>query len=265
MKHRCLIVCLIGFMALNVQALIGQEVASKERKPLLLDKATLSGLGLQKVPLKDNPDKDFFQKNLYRGEDLSVYVVSSESGVNSFSNFPFDEFIQILHGQATVLPDTEAEQHFYSRDFFFAPKGFTGEWSIEAGDNFHYELSVIATRRADSGKASSPALHQLYSNEKLSGAHIELDEKQVYEETLTQGAELTVLFKAEKSRTEEINQPSKEQLIHLLSGSISLTSSSGETQQFFTGDYFVIPKGFTGHWKSEGHSILKYLAVEASN
>jgi len=66
--------------------------------PFLLDKSTLSGVGLQKIDLKNEPEKIFHQKRLVRGDELSVYVVSTQSWVNKIEDYSFDEYIYMLHG-----------------------------------------------------------------------------------------------------------------------------------------------------------------------
>lgn len=249
------------FLFISIPITFAQNQEAEGSKAILLDKAVLSGIGLKKITLRDKPEKAFFQKRLYRGEDISVYVVSSESGVNAFSNFAFDEFIQILHGEATVLANTEDEQSFYTRDFFFAPKGFTGDWEIKAGNNYHYELSVISTQRADSTQKSRNLKHSIFSNAQLSGTQINLEDKAFYNEVLRQGPELTVKLQAEKPRQVSLDS-TQEKLIHILSGQINVSNQEGEAQIFYTGDYFVLPKGFTGDWESKGHSIVKYIVVE---
>ena len=45
--------------------LIAQE---SQPTPILVDKEALSGLNLHKIDLKDEPEKDFYQKMLFNGE-----------------------------------------------------------------------------------------------------------------------------------------------------------------------------------------------------
>lgn len=253
------IIAICGLFFLSISLCFSQE-ENKTIRPLLLDKSVLSGVGLQKIDIKDEPEKDFFQKQLYRGQDISIYVVSTETWNNKMENFPFDEFIYMYHGEAIVKPKKGQAQIFYTGDYFFAPKGYTGEWEIKAGTNFHYELSVIATRR--SREVDSTASHLLFNRSKLSAAHIEFDAKGQYEELLQPGVELSIHLKAEKPQSKKLSDPGNEMMIHLLSGQLELIDSDGEKQIFYSGDFFVLPKGFTGDWKSEGHGIIKYLTVQ---
>ncbi|MEL6988334.1 MAG: cupin domain-containing protein [Bacteroidota bacterium] len=230
-------------------------------KPLLLDKSALSGVGLKAIEMKDEPGKIFHQKNLYRGEDISVYVVSTNSYNNKMENFSIDEFVYMFHGEAFVKPNIGKSQHFHSGDYFFAPKGFSGEWEILAGKHLHYELSVITTERASTN--SSNLRHSLFNKSILSGTQIDLTEESKHSEILREGVELSVTLNAERPSETPLNN-AKEQMIQLLSGQISITDRENITQTFYTGDFFVIPKGFNGKWVSQGHGIVKYLAVEKS-
>ncbi|MEM8523476.1 MAG: cupin domain-containing protein [Bacteroidota bacterium] len=234
-------------------------------QPILLDKSVLSGVGLKKIDLKNEPEKDFYQKRLYRGEDISIYVVSTETWNNKMENFPFDEFIYMFHGEAVVKPENGKTQLFQSGDYFFAPKGYTGEWEIRAGDYLHYELSVIATKRSDSTTIQKDATHQLFDRSTLSGAAITLDENGQFAEVLEKGAELTIQLNAELPKEASVNESSKEQLIHVLSGQITIISQDNTEQIFYAGDFFVLPESFTGKWKSEGHGLVKYLIVEKTS
>lgn len=230
-------------------------------KPILLNKSALSGIGLKKIDLKDTPQKDFFQKNLYRGTDLSVYIVSSQSWKSKMENFGFDEFIYMLNGQASIKPLKGKMQQFYTGDYFFCPKGFTGDWDIQAGENYHYELSVITTQRADSTQKSKNLVHQLLDRSQLSGVGIQLGTQGLYETNLARGVELVIDLKAEEPRKSSIKS-AKEQLVCLLSGQVNISDANEEVQIFYSGDFFLLPKNFDGLWESKGHGLVKYISVQ---
>lgn len=255
----------MGKLLILLSLSFSTSLFSQISKPILLDKSVLSGVGLEKVNIKDEPEKDFYQKNLYRGDDLSVYVVSTESWNNKMDNFPFDEFIYMYHGQAFVKPDHGQTQLFNTGDYFFAPKGYTGQWEILAGSNLHYEVSVITTRRADASKIKKKQSHFLLDNSKLSGVQINLEEDPTFTEVLIEGAELTISLSAEVPNKRKIEEPSKEKLIQLLAGQLQLTDANDNKQVFYTGDFVIIPKGFTGEWESAGHGIFKFLVVERTS
>ncbi len=233
--------------------------------PILIDKGTLSGLGLKQLELKDQPGRDFFQKNLYRGVDLSVYVVSSQSWPGRMDNFAIDEYIYMLNGKARVQPEGGEDLYFQSGEHFFAPKGYTGEWEIMAGDNYHYELSVITTPRADSVVKSQPLLPMRLDPNTLSGLNINFAKENTYQSTLVEGDELTISLFAEQPQEREITRPAKEHIICLLSGALTITNLAGQVQRFYSGDFLIVPAGFTGKWRSEGHSLAKWIQVERTN
>ncbi|MBX2817852.1 MAG: DUF861 domain-containing protein [Saprospiraceae bacterium] len=252
-------------LTLLLTSLMAQQENVTSIKPILLDRSVLSGVGLEKVPIKDEPEKDFFQKNIYRGNQLSVYVVSTETWSNKMTDFPFDEFVYMLHGEALVKPLEGKAQLFHSGDFFFAPKGFTGEWDIRAGNNLHYELSIIATKRAKAEGGSHQLGHKLFDRSTLSGAHIELDSDNRYAEELHKGVELTIALMAEKPTQRLITESKNDQFIHLLSGQLQLEDPEGSQHTFYSGDFLVVPEGFHGKWNSQGHGIIKYLSVVKSD
>ena len=231
-------------------------------RPVLLDKAALSGIGLKKVEMKDTPERDFFQKRLYGGKEISVYVISSQSWVTPFDAFWFDEFIYILQGKGKVHLEDQEALTFNSGEYFFAPKGFSGKWEVQAGDNYHYELSVITNKRADSTKVSTSKAPYLLDKSIMSGVDITWDEDGLYQEILADGIELQIFLKAEQARTMDIASWEKEQLISVQSGIIKLKDVDGEEHTYYAGDFFVLPKAYKGTWASEGHSLCKYVVVQ---
>lgn len=249
------------FTLLFFQPTIGQT--EQTISPILIDKSVLSGIGLKQIQLDHEPDRAFFQKNLYRGEDLSVYVVSSQSWLGKMENFSIDEYIYMLNGKARVKPEGGEDRFFQTGDHFFATKGYTGEWEIIAGNQYHYELSVITTQRAPEVKISKTQLPQLLDKNKLSGTEIDLSSGN-YEAELFQGDELTILLKGESPRNVLLETPSEEQVIAVLSGQLTLRDSQNQSYTFHTGDFLILPKGFQGEWISEGHGMLKYLTIQKS-
>jgi len=238
-----------------------QSTAQTTLKAYGLDRSALSGIGLEKVVLKDEPEREFFQKRLIRGNDISVFIVSSESWITRMDNFGIDEVVYMLNGKANIKPDNGNTNSFYSNEFFFIPKGYTGSWQIEANTNYHYELSIITTQRTESSDKNQ-SVPQLYDRDALSGTSINLDASGNYEQVLTRGLELTVKLKAQKPMTISLAEPERERLFHLLSGQVVIKNSLGEVQTFYTGDFFMLPEGFTGNWKSEGHGLVKYITFE---
>lgn len=254
----------IFLFLLSTQYIFAQTTIENIISPIKLDRETLSGVGLEKIDIKAEPEKDFYQKNLFRGDVLSVYVVSTASWTNKMDNFPFDEFVYMYHGQAKITPLDGPIQTFYTGDYFFAPKGFTGDWEIIAGENLHYEFSVISSKRAEKALDKVDNHHQLFDKELISGVDIRLDSEGRFSSLLQKGAELTIHLNAESPDTRSIVSPSKEAVIHILSGQLKLTDQNQVEQIFHSGDFLVLPKGFTGDWTSDGHGLMKYLIIEGS-
>ena len=240
---------------------IGQAADSLTVYPIPLSKSDLSGVGLKKIALENEPDRAFFQKNLFRGEDLSVYIVSSQSWPGKMDNFSIDEYVYIFNGKSRAKPVNGSDIFFQTGEHFTIPKGYTGDWEVMAGNNYHYELSVITTERAPEAKLSKKLKPALINKNTLSGLAIDLESAKTYKEEVFRGDELQIFVCAERPRTISIESPKEEQLIHILSGQLELKDSTGDVHSFYTGDFFILPKGFTGEWKSEGHGVLKYLSI----
>lgn len=240
-----------------------KQESQKTITPILINKSALSGIGLKQIDQPNDPGKEFYQRRICWGDELGIFIVSTNSYTNKMKNFPFDEYVYMLHGEAEVRPLTGEKQRFKSREHFFAPKGFTGEWEIIAGENLHYELSVISTKRADSTATTTSDQHLLIDPLLLAGTHITFDQEGSYQKEIVQGAELTFSLHAEKPRSVEIDN-SKEQVVHVLSGEITITTPDDLIHTFHTGDFFIIPSGLKGQWKSSGHSLAKYLVVQRS-
>ncbi|MEO1437357.1 MAG: cupin domain-containing protein, partial [Bacteroidota bacterium] len=110
--------------------------------PFKIDQRYLSGLDLPKIDLKDEPDRDYFQKRIYKGTQLSIYVLAGETKTNQLENFGIDEFVYYLSGRADITAASGAEYQFFAGDYLFVPKGFTGQWINNGGSRYHLELSV---------------------------------------------------------------------------------------------------------------------------
>ena len=237
---------------------------SKTIVPIVLDRAVLSGLELEKIELKEEPEKDFYQKMLFNGNDIMVFVVSTETWNNKIDDYAFDEYVYLLHGQSIVKPKNDNAKIFNYGDHFFIPKNFEGEWEINAGENLHYELSVISKNRTDSTFVSKNINYSEVHRQEMSGSQISVDEGDVYKEVFREGVELKISLNAERPSTKTFNKNTKEKLVHLLSGVINFTDMESKKHIFYTGDFFVIREGLEGIWTSNGHGLIKYLIVEKS-
>ncbi len=242
--------------------LSAQNSSEDVLQPLQLAPSDLSGNDLQQMKLKNEPTREFYQKQLYRGEDLSVYVVSSQSWPGTMENFSIDEYVYIFNGKARARPTGGDDIYFYSGEHFTIPKGYTGDWEVMAGTNLHYELSVISTPRAPEAKVSKQLLPQLLDKDKLAGLSVDLSQDGLFEETLFMGDELRISIRGERPRAVDLSAPQQEKMIAVLSGQLTLQSPDAQKHDFYSGDFLVIPKGYRGSWTSKGHGMLKYIVVE---
>lgn len=251
-------------LLLALQSSCARKEVSVSKSPILIDKDAISGLGLQKKRLRDEPERLFFQRRLYKGKVLSVYMVSSESGVARMNPFPFDEYVHVLHGEVEVRPSNgDRVQRFYSGIPFFARKGFRGEWEIKAGNHLHYELSVVSSSRSDGTEDSVE--HVAFALSDLSVANDGTSSNESSRKQLASGTELSVYVELHPAGSIK-SGTFDEQVVYVRSGKIAIKDlNTGASQAFYTGDYFVVPQGFKGIWVNEGHSVVKYISIMKSH
>lgn len=239
-----------------------QEIAKDSIiEPFKIDEKYLSGLDIPKLELKAYPEREYYQKRLYKGSELSIFILSSETAINEIKNFPIDEFVYYINGRADIEIKNSTAINFYSGDYLFVPKGFSGNWTNNGGNKYHLELSVISNKRADSTSTQKEKEPFLLNKELISGIGLtELSPKK-YSDLLYSGVELEVLTESEESCEKKIDNNKKEEFIHVLNGTVSIKPINGKEQTFYRGDFFILPKRFSGSWKSEGIDLLRILKV----
>ena len=84
---------------------------------------------------------------LFAGEFTS-YLYTSDAGLMRFEDYPFDEYVTVLAGTATLTPDGGEPGVFATGKSFIVPKGFTGTWEVTAG---YRELFVIESVSCEAG------------------------------------------------------------------------------------------------------------------
>ncbi|MFK7747857.1 MAG: cupin domain-containing protein [Kordia sp.] len=224
--------------------------------PFKISERYLSGLDIPQVRLKAHPKRMYFQKRIYKGSELSIFILSSETATNTIDKFSIDEYVFYLKGKAEIELQNGEKQTFLSGDHVCVPKGFSGNWTNNGGNQYHLELSVISNKRAPKEAVSTPAKPFLLGEERLSGIG-EIPQKH----TLFSGVELTMKTVTEKPETKEILKNTQEQFIHVLDGIVTITPKNGKAQIFYRNDFFVLPKGFSGTWKTEAQHTFRMLVV----
>lgn len=252
------------FQKLVNNSIIDTSKKQKIIKPILLDKSMLSGTGLKPVKLKDQPNRDFFQGQLYRGEALSAYMISSSTASKDFENFPIEEFVYLSNGSMNFNTLNTKSYEFEADNFLAIPKGYKGSIKTIGNPQYHLELSIISNKRSDQKEVSKLKQPLLIDKNLISLQKIQLNENDTYKNILYSGIEIIIILEVEKPRTSILDNTQKEQIIHILEGSVYITTKDGIKQVFKKGDFFVLPKNFNGKWESNSSDLFRSIIIKAN-
>ncbi len=251
------------FQTLVHKAIIDKPKSTEPLKPILLDKAILSGSGLKQIDLKDQPNRVFFQTQLYEGKELSAYVISSSTATKNFKNFPIDEFVHLTKGNLSIQSEMVDIERISTNSFVVIPKGFEGNISTIGNPKYHLELSIVSNGRADKKLQSKRNQPFCIDKNILSGKGITLDTNGTYESIIFSGLELEIRTEAETPRNLFIENNASEKCIYVLEGAIQITLNNNEQFTFNAGEYFILPKGFKGTLSSIGKNLYRCISVNA--
>ena len=231
------------------------QAQSNSPEIVAISREDLAGENLTPAIQAGETDTSYYQQKAYDGTDFVIYLVAIKNRTNEFQRFPIEEFIFWADGKAIVEPDDEQPFTIQASDYFIQPKGFKGKFNFVSGDEPHLELAMVSKKRADSASVSPMTKAMIIESNILSGS----SELHAGEEALIySGAELHVNLVRHRERLFADNE--KERLIHLLSGTLTM-KSNGVEMKFYPGDFFVIPKGFSGTWKSDSFRTLRAIEV----
>ncbi|MEM9525666.1 MAG: cupin domain-containing protein [Bacteroidota bacterium] len=228
-----------------------QETAGQ---PFAIEREALAGLGLRRVTNSVDPERELYQKMLYRGKELGVYVVSSETKTANWEGYAIDEFVQVLDGRARLQPEGQDNHFYYPGDHFLVPQGYRGAWETQGGNGLYYELSVVGF-----GEETHTAISvepQCFSRGVVAGN----PPVGANSTDTLQGRKLEVFITQDTSALQRLNTEA-EQLIRVLTGIIRLQNQSGQVWTFYAGDLFVLPSGFNGVWRRVGERAVRCLRV----
>jgi uncharacterized cupin superfamily protein len=147
-----------GFFIMSLSAFAHLNYAESTEEmsvpePIRLDQNKIDGKGLTtmgapwpKRTLVSGVESHRFDA-LFAGQ-LVVSIYDADDGLLKIVDYPFDEFVHVLHGRAILTAEGAASQTFEAGDTFVVPKGFTGTWEMQ--DNFR-ELIVIEKAANDAG------------------------------------------------------------------------------------------------------------------
>ncbi len=243
-----------------ILVIISFGLSSQEKvlKPILIEKEAYSGVGLKKVKDKNQPDRDLAQKMLYRGPDLMVFIVASNTASADIESYSLDEFIYLISGGAVVESDANGKKSFVAGDYFLAPRGFRGKWSTIGAPKYHHELSVIASRRTDFVGNDLMSFPEELNKQELSGVS---ELKGGTAGPQLKSTDLEVFIQSEIPSSREIVEHEHDVLISILAGTLEVTDIEGESTKFHTGDFLVLPAGFRGKWQTDALDHFRYVMV----
>ena len=159
-----------------------------------------------------------------------------------------------MDGTAYIEPLAGNPYSFYAGDFIMQARGYDGAWTINAGEEQHLELALVAKQRADSTVFSPMDRPFAFDRATLSGVFPDGSGSSVQ---LYHGGELEAHV---IKRGQSWSFSSREKLIHVLNGIV--TSEVGDPEQtYYPGDFFVVPENYQGKWKSKGSQPVRTLEI----
>ncbi len=228
MKYKSVFLSLV-IILLCITSAFSQDKTSKEViKPIPIGKDEMSGLNLPKFKLKNHPKREYFQKLLFRGKELSVFILASETANNKIESFGIEEFVYFANSKADIEMKDGGKVSFLAQDYIFVPKGFSANWK-NIGNKYHLELSVISNKRSDKKAVSKVKKPMLLNREILAGIGLTKNSKTTYRNTLYSGLELEIIAEAEESTEMKIVDSKREQFINVLSGKVTIQPKNGES------------------------------------
>ncbi|MEL6341220.1 MAG: cupin domain-containing protein [Myxococcota bacterium] len=253
----------LAAMVLMLPHTVGAQDPVRERSvPFKVDQRHMSGLDLPKRDLKLHPGKEFYQRRIYHGEDLSVFVLGGETIRNVQKDFPMDEFIIYLNGYADIAAAGRSFR-LLAGDYAVGPKGWAGTWTNHGVPRFNLELSVISTIRSPQpGTAKAPFR---LDRQALAGVRRQGHASSPFSQVLYEGPEIKVSLAIQPPTSRRIEGSSAETFFHILSGSVTIKAIGSPPKHFYVGDNFVLPSGFAGDWTVEGSNGARFISVVAQD
>ncbi|MEK9542584.1 MAG: cupin domain-containing protein [Luminiphilus sp.] len=226
-----------------------------------------------------------WQKVLHEGEFVVALYEAMPAVIDIAEPYPYDEYVRVLEGSVVLTSSGGERQSYEAGDAFLVPVGWTGTWEMPTRfreliivDRNGWEAveSMIATlfgADSESRRGQTSVLPLLTSSLKrapledlppwpqevvLSGA------SKHGQKVLHSGNVVAALYGAEAARL-SVGEPFPyDEYVLVLSGEVTLTSNSGESQTFGTGDSFLVPKGWTGTWDMPGRYLEKIVVETAA-
>lgn len=282
-KKLCLVVFLILLSLMP-------SFAKAEADVLPLSPADLRDMTLESIPpwpeeMVLSGTNRHWQKVLHEGEFVVALYEAMPAVIDIPEPYPYDEYVRVLEG-SVILTSSEGERQSYEAgDAFLVPVGWTGTWEMSTRfreliivDRKGWEAveSMIATlfgADAESSTGQTSVLPLLTTSLKqaplddlppwpqgvvLSGAN------KHGQKVLHSGNVVAALYGAEAARLSVSEPFPYDEYVLVLSGEVTLTSGTGHSQTFGTGDSFLVPKGWTGIWDMPGQYLEKIVIETAA-
>lgn len=129
------------------------QVVSDAVAAIGLDRNILRGVGLQPIaPYKKELTVSGLQKlsthELFSGAFVVVVWETQDGGTLLLKDYPFDQYVQVLHGSTTLKSTAGFSRSFVTGDSFVVPRGFKGTWTLSEGFR---ELLIIESKTLKEG------------------------------------------------------------------------------------------------------------------
>jgi uncharacterized cupin superfamily protein len=197
-------------------------------------------------------------------DGLSIGLWSATPFVAASGPYPVDEFMILLEGKLTIrLPDGRSET-VQAGDSFFLPKGLDCTWDqpetvrkiyvifengvVDPSATFPLRIDPEAALARSPGP--SPSL--------LIGAAPRQSERLSYADASGQFS-VGIWATTPYSRI-PVTYP-RHELMHLLSGEVTLTAAGAAPRTYRAGDTFFVPKGCVVDWVSTGDVRKIYCSI----
>ena len=108
----------------------------------------------------------------------------------------------------------------------------------------------------------------LIDKEALSGLGLEpvtrawaSKDRELFAKTVYEGKRFNVVVMAGNTAKTRFENIDYDEFVYVMNGQVTLTEDDGTSQTFKTGDFFMVPKGFSGEWHSQGNRYYQELFV----
>ena len=121
--------------------------------PVAMDATVLRGMGLQRVaPYRKEITLSGLQRlsasQLFEGAITIDVWETQDGGTLLLKDYPFDQYVHVLHGSTTLTPAGGRARSFAAGDSFVLPRGFRGIWTVSKGFR---EILIIESKSLKEG------------------------------------------------------------------------------------------------------------------